>query len=210
MTELEDQAEAFEPAAELSITDVDTLKVISDALRGRILDRLRAEPMTVKQLASALDRSPKKLYYHVNLMERHGLIRVVRTRLVSGIQEKTYRASAYMFMFEDQVFATTPNQSHLPPGVGLLFDTTKNELDQNIEDGQVILDDQRSLQRLLMRWSLRCMQAEQAAIFYERLEALLDEFMSAEAETVVDQAQMYRLFLTLFPVRRYDRRTTEV
>ena len=33
---------------------------------------------------------PNRLYYHVNLLEEHGLIRVTDTRLVSGIVERTY------------------------------------------------------------------------------------------------------------------------
>ncbi len=45
------------------------------------------------------------------------------------------------------------------------------------------------------------MTPEQAEIFYQRVIALLDEFCEAEQTPVHSQA--YRLFLTLFPVRRY-------
>src|SRR5262252_9481402 len=100
------QQKQLEPEKEIVVTDLETLKILSDALRARILDLLRAEPLTVKQLAARLGRPPKKLYYHINLMEQHGLIRVVNTRLISGIVEKTYRATAYLFLFEKEVFAS--------------------------------------------------------------------------------------------------------
>src|SRR5436305_5533764 len=120
----ENQPEDFEPAKELTVTSLETLRVISDALRSRILDLLRAEAQTVKQLAATLNLPPKKLYYHINLMEQHGLIRVVGTRIVSGIIEKTYRATAYLFWFDKEVFALDPTsgESALPPGIALLFE----------------------------------------------------------------------------------------
>ena len=88
------------------IENLETLKVVADPLRLRILDAFGDKPHTVKQIAKVLEIPPNKLYYHVNMLEEHGLIRVVNTRLVSGIVEKTYRATAYLFVFSDEVFAT--------------------------------------------------------------------------------------------------------
>ncbi len=81
------------------ITDLETLKVISNPLRLQILERigLACETdtlTTVKQLSEALDLPPTKLYYHVNLLEKHDLIRVAETRVVSGIIEKHYQVRA--------------------------------------------------------------------------------------------------------------------
>src|SRR5581483_6718832 len=91
----------LQPAPSVEIDDLEALKIMTDPLRVRIVDLLRQAPATVKQLAAAMESAPRSLYYHINLLERHGLIRVVATRLVSGIQEKTYRATAYLFLFKD-------------------------------------------------------------------------------------------------------------
>jgi DNA-binding transcriptional ArsR family regulator len=200
------QPTEFEPEDERVVTDLETLKIISDALRSRILDLLRAEPLTVKQLAVMLDRPPKKLYYHVNLMEQHGLIRVVNTRLVSGIVEKTYRATAYLFLFNDEVFAlaATAGKTGLPPGMALLFETTKNQLDQSVETGLIdLIEDAPTNRRLLFSWNMTRMAPEQAEAFYARLAALVDEFGALGEEPANAHAPAYRLFCTLFPVRRY-------
>jgi len=56
----QEQADSFEPAAEIEVTELEAFRVLSDALRSRLLDLLRAEPLTVKQLSTQLNLSPKK------------------------------------------------------------------------------------------------------------------------------------------------------
>jgi DNA-binding transcriptional ArsR family regulator len=84
---------------EFTITELETLKVISDPLRVQILELIgmacdAGKLTTVKQLAAALDLPSTKLYYHVNLLEKHDLIRMAETKVVSGIIEKHYQIRA--------------------------------------------------------------------------------------------------------------------
>jgi hypothetical protein len=76
------------------IEDVETLKVLADPLRMRIVSECELAPRTVKELAHLLDVPATRLYYHVKLLESRQLIRVFRTRMVSGIEERTYRTTA--------------------------------------------------------------------------------------------------------------------
>ncbi|MEY2469847.1 MAG: hypothetical protein QOF21_2545 [Actinomycetota bacterium] len=85
------------------IEDLATLKVISDPLRLRLIEELGARPTTVKVLAGVLGMKPNRLYYHVNLLEEHGLIKVTDTRIVSGIVERTYGLVARHFAVDDQL-----------------------------------------------------------------------------------------------------------
>ena len=78
---------------EFIIENVEALKMIADPLRLQIIRNLD-EPRTVKELAERLDKPATKLYYHVNQLEKHQIIRVVDTRIVSGIIEKHYRVTA--------------------------------------------------------------------------------------------------------------------
>ncbi len=204
MNEQQEQ-EAFEPADSLLVTDIATLRVVSDKLRAQIIDLLRAGPHTVKQLAGALNLPPKKLYYHVNMLEQHGLIRIVQTRLTSGIVEKTYRATAYIFLFDQSVFAATNNQDDavLNPMLAMMFEATQHQLEQSMQDGSIDESSSDPQRRLLSAWDLSRLSPAQAEDFYTRLEALLKEF------EVLDEAggerQAYRLFATLFPVRSHAR-----
>ena len=63
---------------EFLVDDLEALKVIAHNTRLDILQSLK-RPKTVKEIAKLLKLPATKLYYHVNLMEKHGLIQVVET-----------------------------------------------------------------------------------------------------------------------------------
>src|SRR3954467_12474429 len=108
MIETEEPPQAHPPQLH-TITTLDALKVFSDPLRQQIIEALLDDAKTVKQVAVELDLAPTKLYYHVNLLEEHGLIQVTETRIVSGIIEKHYRAAAREFAIERSLL--TPGQN---------------------------------------------------------------------------------------------------
>jgi DNA-binding transcriptional ArsR family regulator len=82
------QTEKFpKPQGAFTISDLETLKVMTDPLRLKIIDLLLEQPRNVKFLASALNISSTKLYYHINMLEEKGILKVVSTRIVSGIIE---------------------------------------------------------------------------------------------------------------------------
>ncbi len=85
------------------IDDLATLRLLSDPLRLRLIEQLGGRPTTVKALARALGIKPNRLYYHVNLLQEHGLIRVTETRLVSGIVERTYGLVARHLAVSDEL-----------------------------------------------------------------------------------------------------------
>src|SRR3954467_13426431 len=88
------------PAPLYTITTLEALKVFADTLRQQIIEALLDGSKTVKQIAAELELAPTKLYYHVNLLEEHGLISVSETRIVSGIIEKHYTAAAHEYYIE--------------------------------------------------------------------------------------------------------------
>jgi DNA-binding transcriptional ArsR family regulator len=61
------------------IKDVATLKAVADPLRHRLLIHLD-RPRSVKELAAAVERPPDRLYYHLGLLERQGIIRSTAER----------------------------------------------------------------------------------------------------------------------------------
>src|SRR6266508_2491724 len=85
------------------ISDPATLRVVAHPLRLRILEYLRSragKAVSVKEIAAALGSPQTRLYYHVNLLVEHSLIRVAETHLVSGIVERRYRVTAYRLSFD--------------------------------------------------------------------------------------------------------------
>lgn len=78
----------------LVIKDAGTLKALADPTRLQILMELTDGAKTVKDVARALGLNATRLYYHFKILEKAELIRVTRRRMVSGIEERTYAATA--------------------------------------------------------------------------------------------------------------------
>jgi DNA-binding transcriptional ArsR family regulator len=82
------------PAPIYEVTELEQLRVLSVPLRLRILNTLFGQPQTVKQVADRLELPATNLYYHVNELERIGVVEIVETRVKSGIIEKYYKTTA--------------------------------------------------------------------------------------------------------------------
>lgn len=83
---------------------LEQLKVLTHPLRLKILELLTDKPMTTKQVAQALGEDPLKLYYHVEALEKAGLIELVEKRLKANLQEKYYQAVAKSFTVDKSAF----------------------------------------------------------------------------------------------------------
>jgi DNA-binding transcriptional ArsR family regulator len=121
------------------IDNVDTLRVVADPLRLRLLTALRRGPATAKQLAKALETPLKGLYYHLGLLEEHQLIRVATTRVVSGIIEKQYEVTAYRISVDRSLFAPEAADPHtgLEVFLSVVLDHAHAEIQRSIAAGLI-------------------------------------------------------------------------
>ncbi len=195
----------FEPQPVRIIRDLETLRVLTDPLRMRILAALDEQPRTVKEVARMLDMPPTRLYYHFNLLEKHGIIRVVETRVVSGIIEKKYRVTARNFNVDRALFAPTAKTA--PEGWSLVLTGLVDRLRENVLTlietgvaGRAVQAQDENGPIMHMSSSLARLTPAQAREFYARLKALMDEFRSqTEGE---EGAEEYVLFLAFYPLPR--------
>ena len=196
------------PLPEMVISDLETLKVISDDLRLRLIQALRGAPRTVKELASEMGVPQKSLYYHVGLLEDHGLIRSVRTRAVRGITEKWYQATAYLIRLDDAVLSETSpvRDEGLAALVTTAFNQTRDDIVTRSQVG--LLDpavDAPRERRLCSTWVLGQLSDEQADEFYSRLDALLRDFpVLPRAGNPRPAWHTYRLLMAFYPVDDTD------
>jgi DNA-binding transcriptional ArsR family regulator len=123
------------------IESVETLKVVADPLRLRILALLRREPATARQIAGELTTPIKKLYYHLGLLEEHALIRVRSTRLVSGILEKQYEPTAYRITVDRGLLSPPapepPTSEGLDVFLSFVLDHARAEIKKSIAAGLI-------------------------------------------------------------------------
>jgi DNA-binding transcriptional ArsR family regulator len=158
----------------MEISDVATLRAVADPLRMRLLGLLESGDRTVKELAAALDLRPNRLYYHVRLLEEHGLIRVASTRTVSGIIERRYELAARRISVTRDL--ATAGGADAVGQIGQMassvFDEIRRAFVASIEDSD---PSQAGRPRRLSSHRVR-VPAGQAEEFMARLDALVAEY----------------------------------
>lgn len=205
-------ATAHAPAIHV-IEDLEALRVIAHPLRLQLFERLRDRPSTVRELADALDAGPTRLYYHIKLLLDHGLIQVVETRVVSGIAEKRYAASAPRLSIKRTLLERSGSKPEgfdsstnldglgldgLEALLGVVIGEATAEIRRAVAEGRA--DPARTspaeggllLGRVWMR-----MSPARAQAFIDRIAALQEEFDASPDEA---DATAYELLLGLYPI----------
>lgn len=185
-------APAQQPAHDLTVTPMkqtqelqtteQVVAAMGDLRRMRILEILTERQASVKELAELIHESPQTTHYHTKLLEKAGLIQIVEKREVRGTLEKFYRAVAQRFVAGEVAGRACPEF-----GIGIV---------QNFVD--------------LLRYSAEATEGEGVTVnvlavqcepsrvpeFRERLQALVDEFQSADTH----EGQHFGLIAGIFPI----------
>jgi DNA-binding transcriptional ArsR family regulator len=191
---------------EITITDPETLKVIAHHLRLQILKTFK-HPRTVKDVAEIIDMAQTKLYYHVNLLEKHNLIEVVDTDVVSGIIEKKYRVTAARFAVDDVLLSTGEGaEDTVDALLSAVFDSAKNEIKQSVRAGLMDLrDDADATKGIIVHSSLN-LTLEQVLEFNKKITAVMQEYnaIADQNEETNPHAPVYGLTYAFFPIHRAE------
>ncbi|CAA9590277.1 MAG: hypothetical protein AVDCRST_MAG18-4951 [uncultured Thermomicrobiales bacterium] len=184
------------------IADLETLQVVADPLRLRLLALLRREPRTVKALAAELDLAPTKLYYHIKLLEERGLIRVAGVRLGAGPVEKEYGVTAYRLSVDRALLspsAPSPDDA-LDTFLSVVLDHTKSEIKRGVRAGLIDPDpDTGGPGGLTLRGMWLRLTAAEATEYYDKIRALNREYTARHPEGDDDPAiGHYELLLGLY------------
>ena len=212
--EAEEQHHKLVPEDMLMIKDLETLKVVADPLRLEILNFLRGEPRTVKEMAKTLNLPQTKLYYHMSLLEEHGLIRVTGTRLVSGILEKQYQATAYKLTVDRALFWMTPTQTEDYQGLEVflsaVLDYTHSDIMRSVRAGLVNPRHDAPPERMLDvgRVWFR-LTPEQVQSFHQRLEELCMEYGALSQNAPAEGTQFYEFLQAFYPTLEHSPTASE-
>ena len=192
----------FQPLDQLTISDLETLKVITDPFRIRVLETMMEGSITVKQVAERLDTPATKLYYHVNLLEKHGLIVVVDTQIVSGIIEKHYQAAAESFQIDRSLLAFEGSVGEGGYGViEMMLDPVREEIRSGLRSGLIQSSPDASVsERLSMSRTRVMLTPEQAEDFSGRIKAILDDLRAINNDDLTG-TQGYGLLIAFYPTQ---------
>ena len=155
------------------VTTAEQLRAVSNLTRHRIMAMLRFEPATITQIAQRMDLAKGSSSYHVRLLERAGLVKVVRTRKVRGVTERYYAMAARSIELPDPA----PGQPDML-------------LRQAVADVEAApADSERHVQMAHLR-----LTPEQFAELGARLHALAEEYRALSDPSLPDASLIYALF----------------
>ncbi|HZS23935.1 MAG TPA: winged helix-turn-helix domain-containing protein [Gaiellaceae bacterium] len=84
----------------LIVREPEQLRALGDDLRTRIVVLLRERAHSVTELAELVGLPKGTVAHHVKVLEKVGLVRVVRTRKVRAMTERFYGRTARLFIFK--------------------------------------------------------------------------------------------------------------
>jgi DNA-binding transcriptional ArsR family regulator len=97
-----DDSRDYEADDVLVVSEREQLRALADDVRTAIVSLLRTRARSTQQLARELEMPRGTVGHHVKVLEKAGLIRVVRTRQVRAMTEKFYGRTARLFLFETE------------------------------------------------------------------------------------------------------------
>lgn len=90
----------YEAEDVLVVREPEQLRALGDDLRSKIVVLLRDRALSTTDLAERLGLPKGTVGHHVKVLEKAGLIQVVRTRQVRAVTEKFYGRVARLFLFK--------------------------------------------------------------------------------------------------------------
>ncbi|MEU1424025.1 winged helix-turn-helix domain-containing protein [Kitasatospora sp. NPDC005751] len=158
--------------AKFHVTTDEQLRAVSNLTRHRIMAVLRFEPATITQIAERVGLAKGSSSYHVRLLERAGLVTVVRTRKVRGVTERYYAMAA-------RSIVRHPGEG----GPDILMRHAVADLEAAPADGE------RHVRMAHLR-----LTEEQFAELGARLQALADEYRELSDPSLPDASLVFALF----------------
>jgi DNA-binding transcriptional ArsR family regulator len=162
----------------LVVSDPEQLRALADELRGKIVRRLRERARSVSELADELRLPKGTVAHHVKVLEKAGLVRVVRTRKVRALTERYYGRVARLFLVQSEEYPDA-DRAFAASGLRIAADELRPA------DGR-----ESSFGHVYARLSL-----EDAKRFKRRLDKLFDDFRARETP----DGDLYGFVSALYP-----------
>ena len=156
----------YEAEDVLVVREPDQLRALGDELRSRIVLLLRDRAYSATELAGKLGLPKGTVAHHVKVLEKAGLVHVVRTRQVRAVTEKFYGRVARLYLFE----STDADAEDIRNAVAAALRRAAEEMLPIGDDGRTTFGVVRA----------RLTDAD-ATRLSRRLKKLIDDFRAAES-----------------------------
>ena len=189
------------------IADLETLKVVIDPLRLQILEVLDPAPKTINYVAGKLGLASSRLYYHFNLLESHGLIRVVETRMVNNIIEKIYWTTAEELSVDSELvkYSSEEGPEYLSRMINSTLETIRDDVSRSLDAINFNKDHggEKERSEFFMSKLQKRISNEAYLTFREKFTAVLEEFSKLPEVGEDPDVKVVNLACFLYPSHYY-------
>lgn len=177
------------------------LKLLAEPTREFMFNALVTEARTATELAQLLECPTTRLYHHLKLMEKQGLIVVVAERLVSGILERRYRAVARRLRLDRSVFGNDAlGNERLETIMSYNFDQARSDILRSHAAGLIDLGAKPPAANALLAYRhVLKLTAADRALLLARLNDLYLEFERISQQSPPEQGEFIGLMLAAYP-----------
>jgi DNA-binding transcriptional ArsR family regulator len=191
---------SYQPDDKVILDNLDALKAYFDPVRLQIVQEMSYQPRTVHEVAESLGVPFTRLYYHIKMLEKHNIIRVVETRAMSGaVEEKYYQVTARQFIVDRSLLTTGANDESLGLDTFLttMLEETHDDIRNSVRGGKIQLEElSPHPDSMLVRRGIFRLSREQAQQFHVDLMALINRYLEIEARR---DDPYYALSIALYP-----------
>lgn len=184
----------------LEVEDIEVFEILNNPIRLRIM-RLLMEPTSIRTVAEALEVPPTRLYYHFNLLEEAGVIRVAETRKVGAMLQKLYQTVALSYRPSAKLIESDRSPADLARiSAGVVLDGARLDAEEALtrQFSALSADDEfGSFSEGGLGRSISILTKEQAEEFYEKFQRFLEEELGAADD---DEGIEYSFSFAFFPV----------
>ena len=149
----------YEADDTMVVAETAQLRAMADPFRVQLIQLLRDKARSTQEISEELSVPKGTVGHHLKVLERAGLIRVVRTRKVRAVTEKFYGRTARLFLYQTEdpadgraIAANTlrhaageVEQAPMATGFGLVrARLTKSDMNRLERRAKKLLDDFRA------------------------------------------------------------------
>ena len=179
------------------LNTVERLKALADPIRIRFMLELTEGPRTVKEVAEALGVPPTRLYYHLRILEQNGLLEVANRRIVSGIEERSYRITGDPHNM-NVAPTLTASQLYESGALRALFDVVRSEIEVAVEtEPDLSMEDPLTSPILAMAITEFVLSREELAELVEAFGEFLGQYADRPRDPSRDR---YHFFYAMYPL----------
>jgi DNA-binding transcriptional ArsR family regulator len=177
----------------LHLTDPKQIAALLHPLRQQILEQLKERSATPSEVARAIGQPANKVHYHVRILEKAGLVRLVETRQVGSVTETYFAPVANRITITSDLAENTPGNQQILKALGHHMKQLLEELRRNLESSSP------DAAGLVLIGRIRPGSPDAAAEVESHIDQLRQEFAKARETRPNDRFRLMTIFIPMEP-----------